>query len=266
VTDKLAELKRTKTRQNLIEAYDSYTRREAGSLDRLMVQVRKFAFTKVSHLEHEHSFKEFGTAETADDWAQEVSIKVWQGLTGTGRKQWVPKAKVKGKELTHGELFYAWVHKIANNQGADAFNDLLEEKKTKVSLFTSVDEEDEKGKVETFTEENPLIHDQGAGYGRHPALIPASVTGRDREICIVLASPVSEERNGKYITRGRNYAEVAQVLGMTEAAVTLRLHRLRERVKAENEQKMEEARHQLEAQRKDTLKARYERFRSGGKS
>ncbi len=224
-------------------------------MDLLMKLVLKFAFTKVSHLEHEHSFKDFGTAETADDWAQDVTIKVWQGLTGTGAKQF---------EGT-GEQFYSWVHKIAFNQATDAFNDLLEEKKTKVTMFHEIEEEGERGSIETFTEENPLIHAEGAGYGAGIG-IPKSATGKDREICILLLTEVQDQKkNGDYFMRGRTYAEVAHVLGMTENAVTLRFNRMRERDKAENEQKMEQARQQLEAQQNDTLKARHERFKNGGK-
>ena len=120
----------------------------------------------MSHLEYEHNFKEFGTAETADDWAQEVSIKVWQGLTGAGNTEIFQGT---------GADFYSWVHKIAFNRATDAFKGLLKEKKTKVAMFHEIEEEGERGSIETFTEENPLIHAEGAGYGAGIG-IPKTVT------------------------------------------------------------------------------------------
>ena len=63
--------------------YEAYTRKEPGSSDRLMLAVREFASTKVYHLESD--FKDFGSTETADDWAQDVSLKVWRQLEGYPR-------------------------------------------------------------------------------------------------------------------------------------------------------------------------------------
>jgi hypothetical protein len=133
---------RGQIKTKIIAAYDSYIHGERGSMDRLLKLVSEFALMKLIHLEHEPDFKQFGSAETADDWAQEVSIKVWQQL-------------LKNKKRT-GEAFYAFVHKIAFRMATDAFNQLLEEKAVKVCLFVRSDEEDQDG--DKYEEENPEIH------------------------------------------------------------------------------------------------------------
>jgi hypothetical protein len=103
---------------------------------------------------------------------------------------------------------------------------LLEEKQTNVPMFVEIEEENEKGRTEKFTEENPLIHAGADGYGRH-TLIPADVEGVNRDICNLLLTEVQDQIDGEYVMRGRNYAEVGFVLGMTEAAVQMRMQRLR---------------------------------------
>jgi len=74
------ERKRESVRTKLIAAYEAYVRREKASMDNLLKLVNEFAFMKLSHLEYEPDFRQFGSAETADDWAQNVTIKVWQEL------------------------------------------------------------------------------------------------------------------------------------------------------------------------------------------
>lgn len=216
MTDKSTVVKRDKSRANLMRAFEDYKQGKSGSMDTLLQIVRKFAFTKVSHLEYERDFEEFGSAETADDWAQDVTIKVWQML-----------------ETFHGTAaqFYSWTHKIAFNQATDAFNNLLKEKKTKVSLFVKNEEDegdDHDGDGESV--ENPIIHDQ-SGYG-FSLQIPASVQGLDLTICKLL---LTEVRGKDDQHRGRTYAEVGHVLDMTENAVETRLRKLRKRLKAEKE-------------------------------
>lgn len=188
---------RQRNRNKLIVAYEAYKRKEPGSSDNLMLTVRNFAYTKVYHLEFE--FKDLGTSETADDWAQEVVLRVWQGLN-----------KFHGTS----EMFYSWVHKIAFNQATDAFNNLRSTKDSKVLLFEK--EEDENGEIKE--EENPEIHNQ-AGV-EFSITIPKSVQGIDLNIC-------------KLIMDGMSYAEVADALKMTENAVEHRLRKLRKRLASE---------------------------------
>jgi len=220
MSNKLAAIKRGRSRNDLMSAFEAYQRREPCSMDNLLQVVRGFAYTKLYHLEHD--FKDFGSAETVDDWAQDVVIKVWQALD-KGRFEGTPAE------------FYSWVHKIAFNRSTDAFNDLQEEKAIKVPLFIKSEEGgDENG--DDYEEENPALYEEngGAGVGFH---IPASVQGIDLTICKLMLTEVQDQVNGEYIMRPRNYREVGLVLGMTEDAVKKRLSRLQRRLKAERGKK-----------------------------
>jgi RNA polymerase sigma factor (sigma-70 family) len=211
---KEAGVVRGKTKQGLMSAYEAYTRKEPGSLDLLLDLVRKFAYTKAYHLEYD--FKKFGSAETADDWAQDITIKVWQGLE-----------KFEGSS----ELFYSWVHKIAFNKATDAFNSLSEGKRSKVGLSVKV--EDDEGLHEI---DNPEIYASTVDYSRG-VLIPASVTGVDRRICYMMITPVKEEnkKTGEWYERGRTHKEVAFAMGMTEDAVESRIRRMSKRLEEERQ-------------------------------
>ena len=233
MTNKPAAIKRTSIRNNLMSAYEAYERREPNSMDKLLELVRKFAYMKLCHLEFD--FKGFGTAETVDDWAQDVVINVWQNL--------------EKKTFKTPALFYSWVHKIAFNQATDSFNYLIEEKSTEVPLMVKI--RDEHGTDEEDEEENPLIHSQS--NNDHSIRIPASVQGIDRTICKLLLTTVREAATGKH--RGRNYAEVAWVLSMTEDAVETRIRRMRKNIKAENEREQEQ-------KKKAQADAEYERDNS----
>jgi DNA-directed RNA polymerase specialized sigma24 family protein len=123
VINKQAAIKRKQNKTRLMDAYDAWKRKEPGSADTLMLAVRHFAYTKVYHLEHD--FKKFGSAETADDWTQDVCAKVWKKLdrfVGTGSK------------------FYSYVHKAAFNRGIDAFEKLYEDRQTKTCLTVPIDD------------------------------------------------------------------------------------------------------------------------------
>ena len=188
-------------------SYKAYKRKEPGSADELMKAVRAFAYTKVYHLEHD--FKEFGSAETADDWAQDVCVNVWSNLD---------------KFVGTPSLFYSWVHSIAFHKSTKAFTKLKEESCTKVQLFTSKNEDECEDENDT-EQDNPEIYEGRDGYGGS-VQIPAGVDRVERNICLLIRD-------------GRSYAEVAEELHMTLGAVTMRLLRLRERLQAEREQKKE---------------------------
>lgn len=206
--EELAALTRNKTRTDLIAAYTRHRNGEPGAVDSLMTLVRKFALVKLLHLEFD--FKHLGTAETADDWAQDVCLSVWKGL-----------------ETFEGspESFYAWVHRIAYIRGTDAFNYLKGEQDIKAPMF--VTNEDEDGTKNT--EENPAM------YSASPAIlvayderdkprvdppscpIPFGVQGIDRSIC-------------RLILAGMNYAQIAECLEMKEDSVKQRMKRLKDRL------------------------------------
>jgi DNA-directed RNA polymerase specialized sigma24 family protein len=214
VSNKIAAVKRDRTRTELMAAYEAYQRREPASMDKLLLLVRKFVYLKLYHLEYD--FKDFGSAETVDDWTQDVTIKVWQEL------------KEDRFEGTPAQ-FYSWVHKIAFNKASEAFNKLDEERATSVPLFIKSDDGgDENG--DTYEEDNPAIYEDRAGSDRSYVRIPASVQGTDLMICNLLLTTVRGE-DGKY--RGRTYANVAGILNMTENAVAQRMKRLQDRFRAE---------------------------------
>ena len=60
MTDRVAAAKRSRKRDELMAAYEAYQRREPASMDKLLAAVRKFAYMKLYHLEHD--FKDFGSA------------------------------------------------------------------------------------------------------------------------------------------------------------------------------------------------------------
>lgn len=202
-------------RSRIIAAFEAYQRHEPFSFDELLKVVREFTYKKTYHLELE--FSDFGTAETADDWAQEATIAVWMGLKdGTFRGN-------------SGEEFYSWVHSIAYKKRIDGFNYILGEKENKAPMFVELHEG---GDVDagTFEEENPEIY-------HHPVInessfsIPESITGLDKSICDLILD-------------NKTYAEIGELVGISEAAVKKRLQRLRqtEGKRREEEQKAERER------------------------
>jgi RNA polymerase sigma factor (sigma-70 family) len=205
--NKLAGIEREKSKVRLTACYEAYKRKEPGSADNLMLAVRALAYVKVYHLEHD--FKDFGSAETADDWAQDVCVNVWSNLD-----------KFKGTSA----IFYAWVHSIAFRKSTKAFKRLKKENDTKVQLFTSKNEDECEDENDT-EQDNPEIYEGRDGYGGS-VQIPAGVDRVERNICLLIRD-------------GRNYEEIAEELHMTLGAVTMRLLRLRERLQAQREQKKE---------------------------
>lgn len=201
-----------------MNAYEAYVRKEPRSMDHLLKLVNEFAFLKVRHLEHD--FKDFGSAETADDWAQEVSIKVWQNLE-----------QFANNPASTPASFYSWVHKIAFNQATDAFNLLYEERRIKVDLTVPV-RDDYGRKKDGEEEENPKIYMNGGASDIGPS-IPRSAEGLDRTICNLLLTEVRGEDDRH---RGRTYAEVARLLDMSVDAVEIRIRRMRDKNKANKEQ------------------------------
>jgi RNA polymerase sigma factor (sigma-70 family) len=201
-SNKSAGLKREGMKKKLMAAHVSYKNGEAGSADHLLGLVRQFAYLKVYHLEFD--FKGFGSVETADDWAQEIVIKVWRGLDERERSS---------------ESFYAWVHKIAFNQATDAFNELHDARQEKVSLTVPVTLD---GSDENEEEENPEIYRASKGYEGLNVQIPPSVQGIELNIC-------------KLLMDGKSYIGAAKSLNMSVSAVSKRMSRLKDRLKAERE-------------------------------
>lgn len=247
-SQRLAALERNKKRNALISAYEAYQRQEPLSLDTLLKQVQRFAYTKVYHLEHD--FRHFGSAETADDWAQDVMIKVWQKLSD-------------GSFKGNGEQFYAYVHKIAFNRAQKAFNKLAEAEQTKVPLTVERHEGGDPD-AEMYEDDNPELlkspatenwigdgvnEDGEVKYKRGADLdgpriwsdwlatkassgsidIPDTVTGKDRIVVIMIRD-------------GQSYAEIAARLGDTENAIKQRVKNLKQRLAKQREREREHER------------------------
>jgi RNA polymerase sigma-70 factor (ECF subfamily) len=149
----------------------------------------------------EYDFKKFGSAETADDWAQDVFISVWRNLE-----------KFEGS----GSNFYSWVSSIAFNEAQDAFTKLYKAQKKMTGLTIPARHNDS---VDGDVEDNPEMLSEG-GYDGGVIGIPKSVQGTDRNICLLIRD-------------GRSYAGIAEELNMKVSAVKKRLQRLRERLQAE---------------------------------
>src|ERR1035437_6032173 len=118
--DKLGALKRKAQKIRLKELFDLYTEHGARYETHFFKEVTSFAKSKMIYLEGKPAgFSRVGTANTVDDFAQEVTIAVWQGLSG-----------FRG----NSSVFFSWLYIICNNKRADFFNELLEQKKIKVGL------------------------------------------------------------------------------------------------------------------------------------
>ena len=109
------------SKSQLGAAYKDYLEKAPNSVGNLIAIVRQFAYGALYQLEQDAGFRSIGTAETVDDWANVVSLKVWAAL----RKGTAP------------DNFPAWVRRIVKNQRHDATRHLIEQRAHKVPLFVS---------------------------------------------------------------------------------------------------------------------------------
>jgi len=164
--------------------------------------VRDFAKRKFGYLEY--SFTE--AAETADDWAQDVTLKVWQAVIQKGFND-TP------------EGFLRYLYRIIRNHRNDSYRDLEKVSKTQVPFLQDFEDDGSGGEI--LAEENPLIHEEHEPF---TIQIPASLQGLDRHIC-------------QFIMDGCNYAAIGRMFEMSEDAVKKRMERLRRRLAEERELK-----------------------------
>ena len=214
------ERKRQEYKKQIEDAYRAYERREPLSLDKLLVKVQEFAYRKMYGIELDNP--KLGTVRTADDYAQDVMVDVWQQLK---------QGSFRGDSST----FYAWINKICHNTKQNFLSEIVDQRKNKRSLMVPIF--DEHGSKDD-EEDNPEIYE--SDVRDFDIRIPTSVQGIDLTICKLLLTEVQDERNGEYVMRGRTYAEVGHVLQMTEAAVKKRLNRLQKRLKAEKDPELKE--------------------------
>jgi hypothetical protein len=235
----IAKAKQKSLRDQIVAAYESYLRGEPLSTERLMGLVIKFAYRKVYHLEYE--FKDMGTAQTADDWSQEVALKVWEALPR------LPEI------VPNGEKFYSYINKATFNKDADAFNYLTgkilndkkevigyrDEGKGKAPLMVEREAYGDGGS-DTYEDVNPEIYQRTTINESH-FTIPNSVTGIDRDITYLLLDFQRRLNTGRLKT-DNFYELIGAKLGMSKSAVERRIGRMRERLSVEKETKDREAR------------------------
>lgn len=159
----------------------------------LCLAVLEFARKKLYPLEYE--FKTVGTAQTVDDFAQEVAIEVWRGLE-------------RRKRTTAN--FYAWLNRICFTTAKDAGKGLRRATWEKEPLFRSFGD----GEVV----ENPLLN-RFSNVIDWKFQIPAWIEGTDRLVC-------------ELIRDGKDYAQIGKVLNLETQTVTNRVSLLRKRARA----------------------------------
>ena len=144
-----------------------------------------------------------GSTEEAEDLAQEVFLRVYRN-----RKKYTPTAK-----------FATWLFTIANNL---AINSLRKKHNKAVSL-----KPDDSGPMGSRPEEQ-LVHDRGAtpSYGLRQAELAARIrsaldTLNERQKMAVVLNKFED----------MNYAEIAEVMGLTTKAVKSLLSRARSRLR-----------------------------------
>lgn len=243
--------KRNSTKATINAAYANFIAGKTGGPG-LLELVKDFAYNKVYKIERE--FKDFGTSQTADDWAQEVVVDVWGSLQ---------KGHFKGEP----DAFYPWLHRLVYNKAIDAFNYVLDEKKGKTQKVNHVDEEGNPivveirvgGKVPLEVEgqgddgeddvfDNPLLF-EGRGGVAAPFAIPKEITD---PIDILILDLIYD---------GQSQDEIAEFTDMTLAAIRKRLLRIKNKMKPIREaQRAENAK--LAAQYKDAMSYKTRQYKA----
>lgn len=210
-SNRFAGLKRQQNLDALALAYDNFRRGGGNSQDLLWDAMITYARRLMMRLEHD--FADFGTSETADDFAQAVVLKCKRNIMGqAGYKPFVG----------NGGNFAAWFRDAVLNAKKVAAKKILKQKAKKVPLFVTAEDED--GEMQEI--ENPAIH-RHSEIIEHGVQIPDSVVGLDRAICLL-------------ILEGRlNYKEIGEALKprMTEEGVKKRLQRLKATLDGTGERK-----------------------------
>lgn len=208
-TDALAKLKYQANKRKISEAFANYIDNPARHESAFWTAILEFAKLKVFHLEHD--FKDMGSAETADDWAQDVAINVWQKLP-----------TFKGTP----EGFYAWLNRSAFNKATDAFRQLKKKQDTHVGLTAEhVDDFDGETYEEVHSEVYRSVYEGGSEVHIGP---PTWVQGIDRSIWYAMTL---KDKDDKPLTYAQIAAEFEPPL--SEKAVRERVLKMRKRAAEE---------------------------------
>lgn len=190
----LEELKYSQNKAAVQDAYQGLLDKKPNAEEVFYRTIINFAKGKISS----HIWDLPESVDTPDDYAQKVAIDVWKTLH-----------TFKGEP----DGFYSWLHRIVYATGCDAFNEIKEETDNKVPLF--VESEDGSGDMI----DNPLLYGEDTPEPRKE--IPDFIQGKDLRIC-------------KYIRSGYTYKQTANIMGLTEKAVELRVARMRKKVESMN--------------------------------
>jgi len=196
--DKLASLKYYATRAGLTKAYQDYLSKGELAGDVLYELVYKFAVGKAEG----RMFEQEEASKTFQDVASEITAYVWHGLN-------TPKGE-KGAFSGNPDSFYPWLNRITYQQACKAFTENLEELNTKAPYFVTMED----GTIE----DNPEMYREERPSGKS---LPSWIEGIDLQICDYIRH------------KGYGYGRIADELGVSVAAVTLRISKMRRRIQAE---------------------------------
>lgn len=239
---RIASYKQQSLKKRILAAYEAYQRKDPGSMNALVSACREFVYRKLHyHIESNPKFKATGTAETSDDGAQDVAIKIWLKL-------------VEGYKGT-AQQFYSYLNKAAFNERMNAERNVGETKDDKQALTVSREHED--GNVQT--KDNPALYQEyGPEETPYPTL-PKWIDTRDVhsiDAAIVRLMSVENAMNEEITDnntvdattrayfdypaeasiwryRGFNYTEIAAILNLSTAAVKQRVKKMRDRMQKE---------------------------------
>jgi DNA-directed RNA polymerase specialized sigma24 family protein len=187
--------KKEAVRANIERLYEAYRVDPKANEAEFFLAILKFAKIKMSHLEFE--FGDGGCMNTVDDAAQEVVVTIFEQL---------PTFKGNGKK------FYSWLASVSFKWKVNLFRELTTAKDEKRPIQIETELED--GSI--GMEDNPALYGftKGQISEGHSVLIPQDIQGVDRNICLMILD-------------GKNQRQTADILGLTENAVELRLRRMK---------------------------------------
>ena len=191
----LRDVRYGRNREKIEEAFNLYATNNEIHLNQLLEVVTTFAKGKMVH-----SMNNTDEAYTTpDDYAQAVAMKTWRSLPAF---------------VGDGASFYSWLNRVCYTTESDAHEELSKGSEGKVPLM--VESEDEPG----LMEDNPLLSRNTRA--QTVRALPEFIQGTDKLIC-------------SYLREGVAYKEIGRILLLSEAAVKLRIEKMRNRIQKEKQ-------------------------------
>lgn len=191
---KLREIGYSRNRKKLEDAFKLYQNKVHMAESDLFQVVTEFAEKKLA-------FSLMDTDENASsykDHAQEVAIYVWEKLH-----------TFKGD----ASAFYSWVHRICYTKSMKAHNQVRKDKDKRIPL--QIESEEDEG----FLDDNPDLYTPARQT--YVRALPDFIQGKDRLICDL-------------IREGLDYKRIGDVLVISEAAVKLRVAKMKKKIEEMN--------------------------------